>query len=371
MNIFEEADIQLKNFIKHRLYLYHKLRNFDYGVNNRKNVSQISKYLTHRILYEYDIIDNLKVVDVKKKFTDEVIWRIYWRGYLENHKSIWSSYKNFNKLKYSSQVLRNAENGQTGIKCFDTWIEELREVNYLHNHSRMWFASIWIFTLRLPWQLGARLFMQHLLDGDAASNTLSWRWVAGMHTNNKPYIATNENIRKYTANRFKEDPINISNQINIIKKNQSESNTIPMQSNHPSSNFLFMFDNDLNIKNRSSLFNSYKKVYLFQNYLIEDNSRQSKKVFYFKQTLLAKVNKLIPNSEMINSDDINLTLKDLKSIDVVYPGLGNNLDLINNYSKRNGIKINFIYRDKDLFNWKFANYGFYKFKRAFMNTNNY
>ena len=50
----------------------------------------------------------------------------------------------------------------------------------MHNHVRMWFASIWIFTLNLPWQLGADFFMQHLLDGDPASNTLSWRWVAGI-----------------------------------------------------------------------------------------------------------------------------------------------------------------------------------------------
>ena len=87
--------------------------------------------------------------------------------------------------------------------------------------------------------------------------------------------------------------------------------------------------------------------------------------------LLEKVNKLIPNSEIANSNDNDLILKDLKSIDIVYPGLGNNLDLINNYSKRNGIKINYIFRDKDLLNWKFANSGFYKFKKSFINTNNY
>ena len=103
--------------------------------------------------------------------------------------------------------------GKTGIDCFDTWIEELRENNYLHNHSRMWFASIWIFTLGLPWQLGARLFMKHLLDGDASSNTLSWRWVAGMHTNKKPYLASKENIDKYTVNRFRNTPISISKKL--------------------------------------------------------------------------------------------------------------------------------------------------------------
>ncbi|MEM8657814.1 MAG: FAD-binding domain-containing protein, partial [Pseudomonadota bacterium] len=71
-----------------------------------------------------------------------------------------------------------------------------------HNHTRMWFASIWIFTLQLPWQLGADLFLRHLLDGDPASNTLSWRWVGGLHTVGKTYLARADNIRKFTNGRF-------------------------------------------------------------------------------------------------------------------------------------------------------------------------
>jgi deoxyribodipyrimidine photo-lyase len=58
----------------------------------------------------------------------------------------------------------------------------------------MWFASIWIFTLRLPWPLGAAFFQAHLQDHDAASNTLSWRWVAGIQTPGKHYLARAENI---------------------------------------------------------------------------------------------------------------------------------------------------------------------------------
>jgi deoxyribodipyrimidine photo-lyase len=66
----------------------------------------------------------------------------------------------------------------------------------------MWFASIWIFSLRLPWELGADFFLRHLVDGDAASNTLSWRWVAGLHTQGKHYLATVENILAFTGGRF-------------------------------------------------------------------------------------------------------------------------------------------------------------------------
>ena len=61
-------------------------------------------------------------------------------------------------------------------------MSNLKEDGYLLNHVRMWFASIWIFTFNLPWQLGANFFMENLLDGDPASNTLSWRWVAGLQT---------------------------------------------------------------------------------------------------------------------------------------------------------------------------------------------
>jgi len=71
----------------------------------------------------------------------------------------------------------------------------------------MWFASIWIFTLELPWRIGADFFYRNLLDGDAASNTLSWRWVAGLHTRGKAYAAESWNIEKFTGGRF-DPPVN-------------------------------------------------------------------------------------------------------------------------------------------------------------------
>ncbi|MEO1641320.1 MAG: FAD-binding domain-containing protein, partial [Pseudomonadota bacterium] len=89
------------------------------------------------------------------------------------------------------------------IDCFDHWANQLTDTGYLHNHARMWFASIWIFTLRLPWALGADFFMRHLLDGDPASNTLSWRWVGGLQTQGKTYLARPDNIAKYTNGRFR------------------------------------------------------------------------------------------------------------------------------------------------------------------------
>ena len=99
-------------------------------------------------------------------------------------------------------ALADAENGLTGIQGFDDWACELVETGYLYNHARMWFASIWIFTLRLPWVLGADFFLRHLIDADAASNTLSWRWVAGLQTVGKTYLATADNIARFTNGRF-------------------------------------------------------------------------------------------------------------------------------------------------------------------------
>ena len=261
--------------------------------------------------------------------------------------------------------------GRTGIDCFDTWVEELRETNYLHNHSRMWFASIWIFTLGLPWQLGARFFMRHLLDGDASSNTLSWRWVAGMHTNKKPYLASKENIDKFTVNRFRNTQIIIANKNNIIKNNQHQSNKIPIQGNFPRSKILIMFDNDMYIINRSWLFNSYSKVYLLINGVINNGFKLSEKVVQFKQGLTEEINKLIPNSEVLESTDIGILLSDYGCVDVVYPGVGHNLDLINKYASQKQINLNFIYREEDLFYWNYANSGYYKFKTSFyrLNTN--
>ncbi len=370
MNIFEEANEVLDNFITNHLVSYHQLRNYDYGVKKRTNVSQISKYTSHRILYEYDIVEKLKKTDKNKKYTDEILWRIYWKGYLENHRSIWFEYINFRKSQNNSNLITLAMDGNTGINCFDKWIEELKENNYLHNHSRMWFASIWIFTLGLPWQIGASFFMKHLLDGDASSNTLSWRWVAGLHTNKKPYLASKENIEKYTVNRFINIPILKSTLNSISESNRHLTNKLPVQRDFSKSSILIMLDNDMNITNRYKLFNSYTKVYILSNGVINDGFELSEKVIKYKESLIENINKLIPNSVVLNSSDLEIFLVDHNCIDVIYPGVGHNLDLINKYAHKYQIEINYIYRDEDLIYWNYANSGFYKFKSSFYKLNN-
>jgi deoxyribodipyrimidine photo-lyase len=150
-------------------------------------------------------------VDAAQKFIQEVFWRSYWKGWLELRPGVWDAYRTERDRDLAEArggmrlALDRAMAGGTGLACFDAWAGELTETGWLHNHARMWFASIWIFTLNLPWTLGADFMLRHLLDGDAASNTLSWRWVAGMQTRGKHYVARAENIRRHTLGRF--DPV--------------------------------------------------------------------------------------------------------------------------------------------------------------------
>ncbi|MBV6659257.1 MAG: deoxyribodipyrimidine photolyase, partial [Devosiaceae bacterium] len=137
--------------------------------------------------------------------------RTYFKGWLEMRPAIWDRYltartRAFEDVEKDGALRRDyheAIEGRTGIDGFDDWARELVETGWLHNHARMWFASIWIFTLRLPWALGADFFYRHLVDADPASNTLSWRWVGGLHTRGKTYLARADNIEKFTGGRFR------------------------------------------------------------------------------------------------------------------------------------------------------------------------
>ena len=188
-------------------------RNTDYGPGAHKAVSMLSPYIRRRLLLEADAVSAALSAHGRgdaEKFVQEVIWRGYFKGWLERRPQVWDSYRNgldadLATLERDRRLRRDVDRamaGQTGLECFDAWATELVDTGYLHNHARMWFASIWIFTLGLPWRLGADFFFRHLLDGDAASNTLGWRWVAGLHTRGKPYPADAQNIATFTAGRF-------------------------------------------------------------------------------------------------------------------------------------------------------------------------
>jgi deoxyribodipyrimidine photo-lyase len=184
---------------------YAAKRNFDKGRGQHLSVSCLSGYVRRRLITETEILQAVQAqhnFSASEKFISEVFWRTYFKGWLEMRPSIWSQWLAEMPAGLSDSRYLHACSGKTDIACFNEWAEELRETGYLHNHARMWFASIWIFTLNLPWQWGAAFFMQWLRDGDPACNTLSWRWVAGLHSRGKHYLARAENIEKFTQNRF-------------------------------------------------------------------------------------------------------------------------------------------------------------------------
>lgn len=197
----------LDEFVPHAGADYRRDRNHDLGPA-RTNVSGLSPYLRHRLVTESEVVDAVlerHSRSAAEKFVQEVYWRTYWKGWLEQNPEVWRR----NRAEVGELLagglpddVAAAVAGRTGIDAMDAWVRELVDTGYLHNHTRMWFASIWVFTLELPWQLGADFFLRHLLDGDAASNTLSWRWVAGLQTRGKTYLASASNIARYTDGRF-------------------------------------------------------------------------------------------------------------------------------------------------------------------------
>ena len=204
---------RLKTFSGRAGDLYDRCRNYDLGAERRANVSALSPWIRHRLITELEVLEVIleqHSFQTAESFVHEVFWRTYFKGWLEQHPGVWSSYqvglrrqiKSVEKDRRLAANYTRAMVGETGIDCFDAWADELVRTGYLHNHARMWFASIWIFTLQLPWELGADFFLRHLIDGDPASNTLGWRWVAGIQTKGRPYIARPSNISKFTNQKF-------------------------------------------------------------------------------------------------------------------------------------------------------------------------
>lgn len=146
-----------------------------------------------------------------EKLLQEVVWRLYWKGWLEQHPNVWEHYLSVLQPTRDAltpaqrQRIQEIENGQSGCSIMDTFTNELISTGYMHNHARMWWAAWWAHVEHLPWSLGADFFHRHLKDGDAASNTLSWRWVVGLHTLKKTYLVRRSNLDRNLSPEFKRD----------------------------------------------------------------------------------------------------------------------------------------------------------------------
>ena len=357
---------KLTNFIEQNLSDYSKLRNFDFGPSNRSNISCLSPYITHGVINELEVIDkSLKKFSFAKneKFIQEVLWRVYWKGWLELRPNVWTDY--LNELKKIREEFKDnsgykkAIEGNTNIECFNEWVNELKENNYLHNHARMWFASIWIFTLNLPWQLGAEFFMKHLYDGDAAANTLGWRWVAGIQTQGKNYLASEWNIKKFTNNRFNNIKLNENAPPKTSGKNYSASK---LEFNNPQSleeKNLLIFENNLSFEISDFNNQKFKKIFLISNKNENRTIKLSEKLIKFKSQLIEDQKKRL-EEKSIDCEIIDLS--EIQNINEtsygLYPTVGENLDFINS----NNFKIEFLYRKLDQFSWQYCSKGFFNFK---------
>ena len=356
---------KLNFFVENNLSEYSKLRNFDYGPENRSNISCLSPYITHGIINEEEVIKkSLSKFSFSKneKFIQEVLWRTYWKGWLELRPNVWSDYLiELNKIRENyknNPNYNNALEGKTNIECFNAWVNELKENNYLHNHTRMWFASIWIFTLELPWQLGAEFFMKHLYDGDAASNTLGWRWVAGVQTQGKHYLASEWNIKKFTNNRFNNIKLNENAPPKVSEKTYS---IIKQDFNNPQNleeKNLVIFENNLSFEITDFQDNKFKKIYLISNKNENKSIKLSEKVVKFKSHLIEDQEKRL-KAKSINCEVIDISeIKKIENCYGLYPTVGENLDYLNS----NNIKIEFLYRKLDQYSWQYCNKGFFNFK---------
>ena len=374
MSFLQEAENNWNKFLDSKISKYSYLRNYDFGPNKNSSVSKLSPYISHRILLEYDLIKDIKNKynsDNVNKFIEEVYWRIYWKGWLENKPCVWDNFISKNVDNFDDSLYEKAIHGNTNLSYFNSWVDELKENNYLHNHTRMWFASTWIFNLGLPWELGAKLFFEYLYDGDAASNLLSWRWVAGLQTKGKKYLFSPENLKKFSNNRFvvkhiSNRDMDLRDDFEIVSDNEIFNSNFKK-----TSEYLLLFENDLNQKSLKPIIDKYKKAYII---LLNDKDRQlriSNNVLEFKKKLLNEFAINFKNIEVIDSSLINTKLKDIKELDLIYPCVGDNNDFIHRFKNSNDKKIKNLVRDEDLFSWQFACKGFFRFKKDIPSINDF
>lgn len=173
-------------------------------------VTRLSMYLRHGVLDLAEVRDRVLAMVAKPdkayKLVNELAWRDYWqRVYAEIGDGVWEDlepYKTgFHADEYADTLPEDIPEGRTGLACMDGFADELRRTGYLHNHIRMWVAAYVVHWRRVKWHAGAEWFLVHLLDGDPASNNLSWQWVASTFSH-KPYMFNRGNLEKYTDGRY-------------------------------------------------------------------------------------------------------------------------------------------------------------------------
>jgi deoxyribodipyrimidine photo-lyase len=165
-------------------------------------VTRLSPYITHGLLSLRDVYSAVHArqpLDARHKFVFELGWRAYWR-HVWQHKGDAIHHALHTGLlpddAYQTVLPADVLEARTGIPAIDQAVRELYATGYLHNHARMWVASYLVHLRKVHWHAGAQWMLGHLLDGDVASNHLSWQWVAGSGSG-KPYLFNADNVARY------------------------------------------------------------------------------------------------------------------------------------------------------------------------------
>lgn len=179
-----------------KLSNYGRTRNYIDGA-----VSYLSPYISRGVIstkFVYQqILQKVENPITVQKFVQELAWRDYWQQvWIAKGNDINNDLKNKQSPILNQNISLTLVNGKTGIKAIDTAILDFYKTGYLHNHVRMYIASISCNITNSHWKMPAKWMYYHLLDADWASNALSWQWVAGSNSNKK-YYANQENINKY------------------------------------------------------------------------------------------------------------------------------------------------------------------------------
>jgi deoxyribodipyrimidine photolyase len=374
---FQNSKIRLEEFMQNKLSQYKYKRNYDFGELDKNFVSGLSPAISRRIITEFEVIKEIRKhfnFREVEKYIDEICWRTYWKGFLEHYPQIWYDYlddiddfKSFNLSEY-----QNALNGRTKINCFNIWVNELKINGYLHNHTRMWFASIWIFQLELPWQLGAHFFLQNLLDADAAVNTLSWRWVAGLHTKGKSYRASPNNINKFTNSRFSITD-QFKNTINSIldersyEKKKINFSKLEQSKNITGNHGVIFHEKDL------SRYDLKKEDFILIQKSHFNPYDQSKAVENFTNKSLSSFGKNLENLHNFNItyfdwdqlETINVWKNkyNIKSVSISYPCVGKLVKPIKDAQKCFNVNFRYYTHEWDRLFWPHSSKGFFKLKK--------
>lgn len=165
-------------------------------------VTRLSPYLTHGLLSTREAIEALRErgASLADKLVFELAWREYWQ-HVWRHLGIGilrEIRRPTSRVEYAHVLPRDVLEGRTGLRIVDQTVRSLYDTGYVHNHARMWLASYLVHLRKVHWRAAADWMYGHLLDGDLASNHLSWQWVAGTFTG-KSYLFNRDNVERFAA----------------------------------------------------------------------------------------------------------------------------------------------------------------------------